>query len=208
MKRKDLLPRAIELRLRGWSLKQIADELKISKATASVWLRSHPLDPGEIRKRRVASNRRRARDPEEPESKYSEWMVEQKYSTLQIAKISESAVLFRLSIHKFNAFGSVFDGDRTDWLVEIPETGRVWKIQVRTMKRLRHGKPLISLARSGPTHGSRERYQKGEFDFIVGYDVRDDRAYVWSWDEVADLKTTVSASTDAEERWDKLLSEG
>jgi hypothetical protein len=49
------------------------------------------------------------------------------------------------------------------------------------------------------------RYMDREFDFIVGYDLFRDTAYVFSWDEVSANKTTVTVSKDAAERWDKIL---
>jgi hypothetical protein len=53
--------------------------------------------------------------------------------TLQVAKVSETAVLLRLLAHGFVPFGSVFDGDLADWVVEVPEEHRFYTIQVKTM---------------------------------------------------------------------------
>ena len=51
----------------------------------------------------------------------------------------------------------------------------------------------------------RVAYKAGDFDFIVGYDLFTDTCYVWSWEEVAHFKATVTICPEAEERWDKLL---
>lgn len=43
-----------------------------------------------------------------------------------------------------------------------------------------------------------------EFDFIVGYNLFNDTAYVFSFDEVMHIKTYVTISEKYAERWDKL----
>ncbi len=43
-----------------------------------------------------------------------------------------------------------------------------------------------------------------EFDFIVGYDLYSDAAYVFTYEEVKHLKKAVTVRDDAFERWDKL----
>jgi len=65
------------------------------------------------------------------------------------------------------------------------------------------GSPTVSLKRAHG-HSGFVRYKKGEFDFLIGYDLYSDTAYVWSWDELRALKTNVSIAAGAAERWDKL----
>lgn len=93
------------------------------------------------------------------------------------------------------------DIDKIDWVVRVPETGSMWKVQVKLVKEHRHGLPVVSL-RCRSASGMRT-YQEGEFDFIIGYDLRTDTCYVWTWDEVAHLKSCVTICPEAEERWDK-----
>jgi len=119
-------------------------------------------------------------------------------------RIAEAAVLFRLALHGFDAFSSIFDGDKTDWLVQVPETGKILRIQVRCVNTAkRHGLPAILLT-CAERHHKRRRYREGEFDFIVGYYLFNDTAYVFSFDEVVHLKTYVTVSEKYAERWDKL----
>jgi hypothetical protein len=125
-------------------------------------------------------------------------------NSVQIAKVSESAVALRILTWGFNVFGSVYDGDRTDWLVEVPSTGKVWKIQVKTATNKEQGLPVIGIRHGAGSKKGHQRYLMGEFDFLVGYDLYTDIAYIWSWDEVASLGTTITISPDAKERWDKL----
>jgi len=122
----------------------------------------------------------------------------------ETAKIAEAAVLLRLVVNRYNAFSPVFDGDRVDWLVEVPQTGRLVKVQVKTVKRARHGLPSVRL-NCVEGHNTARRLRDDEFDFIVGYDFFTDIAYVWGNKEVAHLRTTVSITPEAAERWDKLL---
>ncbi len=53
-------------------------------------------------------------------------------------------------------------------------------------------------------HNRRRRYETGEFDFIIGYYLFNDTAYVYSFDEVANHKTFITISEQHAERWDKL----
>ena len=122
---------------------------------------------------------------------------------VQVAKVSETAVLLRLLAQGFNPFGSVFDGDKADWLVETPATGKVWKVQVKTAKQGATGLPTVALTYA---HGrGHHRYKKGDFDFLVGFDLFTDTAYVWSWDDVADHKASITIHPDAAERWGKFI---
>ena len=188
-------------------LQEIAALVGISKGTASVWLRGHPL-PQEELKRRV--NTQGLHGSEQKKNRGEESSVHRivrakNLGSVQIGKIAETAVLFRLLIHGFNPFGSVFDGDKTDWLVEVPATRKVWKVQVKTAIQNSHGLPNVDL-RCGHLHnGGTRRYKEGDFDFIVGYDLFTDTCYIWSWEEVGHLKATVSVSEDAAEQWDKFL---
>lgn len=117
------------------------------------------------------------------------------------AKVSEAAVLFRLVIHGFHPFGSVFDGDKTDWLVEVPNKGTK-KVQVKWAAEQAHGRPTIRLwCRNG--HSGTRLYKKGEFDIVVAYDYFTDIAYVWTWDEVKGIGTK-AISDDAAEAWYKM----
>lgn len=123
---------------------------------------------------------------------------------IQVAKISETAILLRLLARGFNPFGSVFDGDRADWLVEVPSIERIWKIQVKTAHQKAGGAPVVYLTRGAGHRLGHQRYTQADFDFIVGFDLYADIAYVWSWDEVQKLRTAVAVHECSRERWDKL----
>lgn len=198
----DLRAECIRLRVEErLSLKAIHMATRASIGSLSAWLKPFPLTAEERADRARRQERRTGpRVPLGAESNLSETVRRHRLTSQQVAKVSETAVLLRLLTHGLSPFGSVFDGDRTDWLVETP-SGRVWKVQVKTAIRGRHGRPAVTLRRA---QGSR-RYIAGEFDFIVGFDVFSDRAYVWSWAETQHLTCSVSCLEEACERWDKLM---
>lgn len=111
-----------------------------------------------------------------------------------------------MALHGFSVYASPYDSDKADWIVRVPETGKTYVIQVRWARNGVHGLPLINL-HCAVGHGKLRRYAAGEFDFIVGYDLYSDTAFVYSEAEVASLKTAVSMSWDHTERWDKLREE-
>lgn len=134
-------------------------------------------------------------------SKFFERVSNESLDSRRMAKISEAAVLFRLALHGFDVSASVFDCAREDWVVHLPGSRLSARLQVKTARRGRYGNPVVSLRRSG----DHTRYAAGDFDFIVGYDLRLDTAFVFSEAEVSKLRCAVSANDHAAERWDKII---
>lgn len=135
------------------------------------------------------------------QSKHHKIVEDQDFTRHQKAKIAESAILFRLCLHKLIAFGAAFDGEKSDWLVET-ENG-IKKLQVKWIRVGNKGERYVKL-QCTEGHNKTRRYKEGEFDFIIGYDLYSDTAYVWSWSEVSHLKSAVGIQEAAAERWDKL----
>jgi hypothetical protein len=190
------------------SLKEIHRQTGASKGSLSAWLRPHPLTEEERREKFQKRNSRGGGSPKKDrgvESDIHRIVRMNKLDGVQVAKVAESAVLFRLVIWGFNPFGSSFDGDRTDWLVEIPKTNSIVKIQVKSTCQQKLGLPIVELRHGGNRKKGCYRYQKGDFHFIVGYDLYTDTCYIWSWAEVEHLKTAVTVCPEARERWDKLV---
>lgn len=178
---------------------EIHDRTGVAKGTLSFWLRDYPLPPAD----RLAALKRsppmRPKKDRGATSELSAFMAARTYSPLQVARIAETAVMFRLLLHGFAVFGSSFDGDVADWVVQVPGTRRLYTIQVKTTRFQAQGLPSVSLCNSRG-----RRYVEGEFDFIVGFDFHSDTAYVWSWGEVTHLKRLVTVTPDAAEAWAKL----
>ncbi len=203
----DLKAEAIRLRLEErLSLREISTLTGAAKGSLSLWLKPHPLTEEEKRARSKAAKRYiTPKKSHGEESRHYKAVVWEKLSNQRKGKIAEAAILFRLALHGFNAYLSISDGDKADWLVEVPETGKVIKLQVRNVCSFKHGLPGVLLTCT-QGHNKRRRYTRGEFDFIVGYYLFNDTAYVFSFDEVIQNKTFVAISDEYMERWDKLKS--
>lgn len=202
----DLKACCIQLRLeKRMSLSEIQAQTGAPKGSLSTWLAAYPLTEEEqaLRQRGRARYQTPKKERGTPSALYALGSTGE-LSRLQKAKVAEAAVMLRLVLMGYNPFGSVFDGDKTDWLCEVPQTGKVCKIQVKWAKVASEGLPLVSLLCGEGSSGLR-RYRRGEFDFITGYDLFTDTAYVWSWGDVEHLKHSVTVHPDAAERWDKLL---
>lgn len=186
---------------------EIVRRTGVSKSTLSGWLKDIPLTDAEARA--IASNAHKGKLGRKKErgekSKFFEMVDVKSLTRLDKAKIAEAAVLFRLCLNRFVVYGSPFDGDKADWLVEsLDEKGRTYRIQVRWTKEGRPGNGLPFVSLLCVEKGKMRRYKKGEFDFIVGYCLFNDTAYVYSFDDVAHLKATVSISGEAAEAWHKM----
>ena len=187
------------------SIREIAAITGFAKSSVSLWLKPHPLTDAEKKERsRKAKRYIPPKKSHGEESKHFRAVVWENLSKQQKGRIAECAVLFRLALHGFVAYGLISEGDKADWLVEDPETGRRLKIQVRCLTRpMKHGLPVLLLT-CAEGHNKRRRYAAGEFDFIVGYYLYNDTAYVYSFDEVAHCKTAITVADRHAERWDKL----
>ena len=204
----DLKAEAIRLRVEERrSLREIESVTKAAKSSLSLWLRPYPLTDDEKKAR--SKTARRYIPPKKShgeESKYHRVVDAANLSPQLKGKVAEAAVLFRLCLHGFAVYNSLFDGDKTDFLVEVPETKLRLKLQVRCVTTpARHGLPGILLT-CADGHNKRRRYREGEFDFIVGYYLFNDTAYVFSYDEVVRHKTHITIAEEYAESWDKLRS--
>ncbi len=186
------------------SVREIASILGVSKGSVSRWLRGHPLTEQEIATRQNRTQRWKAPKKDRGvESKFYLAVKGEDLTRQRKMKIAEAAVLFRLVLHGFVVYGSMFDGDKTDWLVESGD-GRAVRIQVKWARdSKKYGLPQVSLICT-EGHNQARRYMDGEFDFIVGYDLLTDTAYVISEEEARQHKTRITISDEYAERWDKL----
>lgn len=199
--------KAIELRVKErLSTNQIAERLNISKNTIANWMKGFPLtkeEKGEFyRKSWIGRKKTRGE-----QSKFSKMLGERKLDKIRKGKVAEAAVIYRLALHEFDIFTAVAGTNKVDLLVWSCKTKKVYKIQVRLV--METGcQPSIRLG-SFPKmlDGKRKlvRYSAEECDFIVGYDLFTDTAYVYSLKELEEYKKHVTVSKIHAERWDKLL---
>ncbi len=198
----ELKKQARRLRVEGrLSYKEITDRTGVPQGTLSAWLRDIPLTTSEIRAKQQAGRRLGPYKDRGVESKYSKRIPESRLTKVQKARLAEAAALFRLLLHGAAVFGSPFDGDVADWVIEVGASLK--KVQVKWAQKQRHGLPLASLQRKRGHRGF-QPYQEGDFDFLVVYDYFTDTCYVWSWGEVQS-KTSISIRPDAAEAWDKVF---
>jgi len=203
----DLKSKAIELRVYGRkSFGEISDELGVSKGTLSSWLKSYPLSESELATR-YNSRKSASEGPSDntllvmgTESKFH--LEHQDLSPHQMGRLAEAAILFRLTLHGFRVFRAVADGDRTDFVVL--EGGRCIRLQVKCVKeQARGGLPLVKLWHVEGFQ-KQKRYSEVEVDFIVGYWLYNDTAYVYSMKELETNLAVKTITSDGAEAWSKL----
>lgn len=189
---------------RRMSLREIHLQTGASKGSLSTWLRDCPLTAleKEIRIREGAKKPRGTKKERGGES-WLHRLAVQGLSQSEKGHVAETAVLLRMILNKFKVFGAKFDGEKADWIVEIPDSGRICKVQVKSTTKRTVGLPSVYLTCSDG-HSNRRRYREGEFDFIVGYDLFTDTAYVWSWNELETQKAVITITPKAAEAWHKL----
>jgi len=192
----------VRLRKEGrLSYSEISQQTGASKGSLSYWLRQYPLSEAEVAKKRARRQpRRRSRSNEEPSRLYTLFGSTQ-LTRLQKGKVAEAAVLLRFCLLGFNPFGSVFDGDKIDWVVESGKD--LFKIQVKWVERYSGVSPRVSLLHSW----KHKVYSQGDFDFLVGFDFFTDTCYVWAWSEVENVKSAITVDPSAVERWDKVMAQ-
>lgn len=129
----ELSQEAIRLRVEERrSLREIAGITGASKSSLSVWLKPYPLTDEERAERLKSANRYVApRKDRGEESKFYREVSDRQLTRQQKAKMAEAAVPFRMVLQGFITFGPVFNGDKADWMVEVPETFRCWDCTVR-----------------------------------------------------------------------------
>lgn len=197
---------AIRLRVKErLSLREIAIITGAAKGSLSGWLRPYPLTDEEKKTRSKTAKRYvPPKKSHGEESKHHQAIVSQNLTNRRKGRIAEAAILFRLALHGFDVYTAAFDGDKVDCVVHIPESGKIVKLQVRCVHSpSKHGLPVIRL-KCVEGHNKRRKYSAEEFDFIVGYYLFNDTAYVFSFDEVSKHQTYISISEKYSESWDKL----
>jgi len=190
---------AIRLRVEDrLSYNEINKKLNVSKSTLSNWLKDKPLALEE----RLTKKRKRPYKDRGVESKWHKIAKKKPLDRNQKGRLAEAAVLFRLVLEGFAVFGSPFDGEKADWIACVPDSNKTHKIQVRLTK---HTKGLPCITLNCVRNNKESRLKQEDFDFIVGYNLYNDTAYVFSYDEIKHLKTSVAIQKKAAEAWHKML---
>lgn len=183
------------------SLREISAKTGASKGSLSYWLQPFPLTEAERAERAAKANRYRAPKKERPPLVAQDLVG---FSTEEKGHIAELAIAHRAALKRCQVYKPVFSGGVEDWVFKTP-AGLLVAIQVKCVTPVRHGLPTIKLTKL-VGHSLRVRYAPGDFDFIVGYDLETDTAYVFSEAETAMNSATITVRPDTAERWDKILA--
>ena len=157
------------------SIDEIRSRTGLSVGTLSGLLKDHPLSKPEVQQKMSESSMRnnplRRYNPDQ--SKWAQVVDRQELSRDRKGRIAESAVLFRLALLGYEVWRSEFDNNRVDWSVSRPGVNRHVRLQVRWARRGKLGRPLFMVNKSnrGPLDSS-------ICDFVVGYDLETDTAFV------------------------------
>ena len=198
--------KALQLRIEERKgFEEILRELPVARSTLAIWLKDFPLDPVE----KAPRKKRTDTGPKEgtllvrgEPSRFH--LVGTDLTPHQMGHLAESAVLFRLTLHGFRVFRSVVEGDRADFIV-LEGDSRPMKVQVKCVKESCRGigLPTIKLLRVEGFQKPK-RYTEEELDFIVGYWLYNDTAYVYSLKELKENVSSVTITQEGAEAWHKL----
>lgn len=216
MAKSELRARCIELRVsQRLSLKEIAHLTGAAPGSLSAWLKPYPLT-AEEQKAKTESARERDRalgkvwgNPKKQRNPTSKMAAAVLPGLGRTAKgtACELAVNLRLIMQGFETYSPSLSNSRDDLVVKVPGTRKFASLQIKWARANRNGLPTICLLRTHG-HGVQRPYEVGEFDFIVGYHLESDTAYVFAGREVSSFKSTITVRPDAAERWDKILAFG
>jgi transposase-like protein len=170
---------ALRLRVEGrLSIDEIKRQTGLSVGTISALLKDYPLSEHEVNERishaAIRTNSVRKYSPDQ--SKFAAALEGEHLSTERKGQIAEAAVLFRLALQGYEVWKANFEGNRVDWLVSRPRVNKHVRLQVKWAKRDTAGRPLVQVCNG--EHGKLRRMTPSHCDFVVGYDLETDTAYV------------------------------
>lgn len=192
-------------------LSAIGERTGVSQGTLSVMLRPYPLNDDELaafkekslakaramRVTTIKAQERRTRDP----SQIYKVAASCNLSTTQKGRIGEIVVILRLACRGISAMIHPNPAGSVD--VIIVENSTVVRLQVKTL--MEKDEKGISLERRKSSK-NRFRYDTGDFDFIVGYYMKEDCCYVISEEETFGRNGVIFPPANSKEAWKKITS--
>ena len=175
----ELKEEAIRLRLEErLGIDEIKQRTGLSIGTLSMLLRKYPLSPEEVKEKmsRSALRSNPVRKYSTEQSKFAAMVDGESLSTERKGQLAEAAVAYRLALLGYEVWRSVFEGNRVDFLVARPGVDRYLRLQVKWAKRGEEGRPFVEL-RNGE-HGKIRYVSRASCDFVIGYDLESDTAFV------------------------------
>ncbi len=188
---------AIRLRVEErLSIDEIKAKTGLSVGTLSTLLRDLPLSSEEVFQKMSSSSVRnnplRAYNPKQ--SQLAQALAGEQLTRERKGRIAETAVLLRLVARGYEVWHSQFDCHRVDWLVSRPAGDKYVRIQVRWARRQKWGRPLFMTSKK-----NRSPLDKSVCDFVVGYDLETDTAFVYPVEKVG--QTLQSCNPEYAEAW-------
>jgi hypothetical protein len=201
----------VKLRLEQKTIDEISSILKFSKSTILKYVKHLPLSKERLTfLRKISEDKKNLILRKKREAlwagtnKFKNLISSQNYSKNAKGNIAEAAIVYRLLLHNFSVFSSIFSGDSIDIIAYNNQSGKLIKIQVKCTKRSKKCiTPMISI-RKMKGHYDFIKYTKKELDILVGYDFLNDTAYVYTWKELINNKNLISVNPESREQWKKL----
>ena len=202
----DKKPEAIRLRNEErMGAAEIGRRLDVPKSVLHYWLRPHPLKGSE--RRAIRSSAVRAAQPRKslPGGDGTPCVLAEDLSTIARGAVAENFVKYDASRFGLQIMKSDSDGDVVDIYVRLRGGHKVAFLQVRMTSSppARNGLPTISLRRY--RNGRANRFEKGDFHFLVGFCPENSRTYIYSSTEVSHLVNSVTISEDGCGAWHKVI---
>lgn len=207
----DMVKRITELRSQQKTVGEISSILKISKSSAAKYVKGMHLSDEtrkllrtSLDKKRIHTIKQNLQKKWESQNKFRSIIDLKNYSKSMKGSIAESAIIYRLLLHDFSVYSSIFDGHKLDMVACNNKTGDLLKIQVKCT-RVPCGFTPILTSKCMTGHSTFTPYKKRDLDILVGYDILNDSAYVFKYDEIKS-REVFNVTVESRENWEKLLT--
>lgn len=174
-KRREAIRLRVEERL---SIDEIEKRIGVSRGALSMLLQEYPLTDKELHERRARGfrNLNKSRGKYNPvKSKFMAWLKDKPLTTDKKGQIAEAAVLLRLRFLDYEVLTTP-ENSRTDFVVSRANLESFVRLQVKWARREEEGRPYVNL-RNGEGKKIR-RVSREVCDFVIGYDLETDTAFV------------------------------
>jgi len=204
----DIVEEIIKLRVQQKTIEEIGTILNISKSSVTKYLKGIPIseetlislrEQGRVKANNTVRVKRNLLWNEQ--FKFKDMIEDSRYSKEIKGNIAEAAILYRLLIHNYHVYSSIFSGNRIDMIAYNIGIDKFIKIQVKCL--YKHNITPFIKNRRTKGHNEHVKYNKEDLDFLIGYDIINDTAYVFTFDELRDRKV-ISVTTESKENWDKI----
>jgi hypothetical protein len=206
----DIVDEIKKLRFQQKTIGEISFALGISKASVSKYMRGISLSDKTLaslhKQSRIKANntvRLKRNLLWDNQFKFKGVVTQNSYSREIKGSIAEAAIIYRLLIHNYHVYSSIFSGNRIDIIAYSIKMDKFIKIQVKCLSK--YNGNITPQVRNRRTKGHNEQvtYSKKDLDILVGYDVLNETAYVFTYNELKN-RQVLNVTVESKENWDKL----